>query len=179
MGVTTDGGWNAAGVQALRAKQQDLATDREHEGRTTMSGTIICGVDEKATAREAFDVALDLSQRLDARLLMVHVAAGELDPRETELLLAEIAVEAGMERHTERRVAFGDAVEELASLADEERADLLVVGAGWRGASSAVRLGSVSTILSRRAPCPVVIVPPGVGLRSRLAVSRKRAGFCT
>jgi hypothetical protein len=47
---------------------------------------------------------------------------------------------------------------------------------GGRGAFSAALLGSVSIGLSRRAPCPVVIVPPGVGLRSRLAVSKDNAG---
>lgn len=142
-----------------------------------MPGTIICGVDENAMAREAIEVARDLSERLDARLLIVHVAADDRSPRDAELLLTEIAVEQGLGRGTERRIAFGNAIEELASLADEERADLLVVGARGRGAFSAALLGSVSTGLSRRAPCPVVVVPPGVGLRSRLTVSKNRAGF--
>jgi nucleotide-binding universal stress UspA family protein len=142
-----------------------------------MSGTIICGIDENAMAREAIEVAQDLSERLDSRLLLIHVAADKSSPRDAELLLAEIAVDQGLGRRTERRIAFGDAIEELASIADEERADLLVVGARGRGAFSEALLGSVSAGLSRRAPCPVVIVPPGVGLRSRLAVSTNRAGF--
>ena len=141
-----------------------------------MSGTIICGVDENAMARDAIEVAWDLSERLDSRLLVVHVAADEGSRRDAELLLAEFVVDQWLGRRTERRVAFGDPIEELASIADEERADLLVVGARGRGAFSAALLGSVSTGLSRRAPCPVVIVPPGVGLRSRWAVSKDSAG---
>jgi nucleotide-binding universal stress UspA family protein len=134
-------------------------------------------VDENPMAREAIEVARDLSERLDSRLLLVHVAADEGSSRDAELLLAEIAVDPGVGRRSERRIAFGDAIEQLASIADEERADLFVVGACGRGAFSEALLGSVSTGLSRRAPCPVVIVPPGVGLRSRLAVSKNRAGL--
>jgi nucleotide-binding universal stress UspA family protein len=141
-----------------------------------MSGTIICGIDESPAAREAIDVARDLSVRLGARLVLVHVAANESARRDGELLLAEMVVDRWPGRRVERRVACGSPSEVLASIADEERADLLVVGAarGHRLLSSAV-LGSVATSLSRGAPCPVVVVPPGVGLRSRLALSRNSA----
>jgi universal stress protein A len=140
-----------------------------------MSGTIICGIDESEMAREAIDVARDLSGRLNARLILVNVAADESERHEAELLLAEMVVDRWLGMSVEPRVACGNPSEVLASIADEERADLLVVGAARGHRLLSAALGSVATSLSRRAPCPVVVVPPGVGLRSRLALFRNSA----
>ena len=52
--------------------------------------------------------------------------------------------------------------ERLADLADEEDAELIVVGSRGRGAFTAAFLGSVSNSLIGVARCPVVVVPPGV-----------------
>jgi nucleotide-binding universal stress UspA family protein len=51
--------------------------------------------------------------------------------------------------------------ERLADIADDEHADLIVVGSRGRGAFRAAFLGSVSSSLVGIARCPVLIVPPG------------------
>src|ERR687888_334827 len=51
----------------------------------------------------------------------------------------------------------------LADLADEEDAELIVVGSRGRGRFKAAFLGSVSNSLVGVARCPVLIVPPGAG----------------
>lgn len=61
----------------------------------------------------------------------------------------------------ERRAAVGLPGERLADLADEEDAELIVVGSRGRGAFKAAFLGSVSNSLLGIARCPVLIVPPG------------------
>jgi nucleotide-binding universal stress UspA family protein len=55
----------------------------------------------------------------------------------------------------------GYPAERLADLADEEGAELIVVGSRGRGAFKAAFLGSVSTSLIGVARCPVLVVPPG------------------
>lgn len=150
-----------------------------------MTGTIVCGVDGSAEARAALDVAARLASRLGLRLVLAHVAefahvpdaaTAPLDglvPRAAvaafddaqeeaaERLLAQTAVEAGL-ADAERRVAAGHPAERLAELADEEDAELIVVGSRGRGAFKAAFLGSVSSSLVGVARCPVLIVPPGV-----------------
>jgi nucleotide-binding universal stress UspA family protein len=151
-----------------------------------MGGSIVCGVDGSADSRAALGLAASLAERLEARLVLAHVA--ELDlvpytavrgmggggiaplptipvkPDEQEeagrRLLEQIAAEAGLE-DAERRVAVGFPAERLADLADEEDAELIVVGSRGRGRFKAAFLGSVSNSLVGVARCPVLIVPPG------------------
>ena len=66
----------------------------------------------------------------------------------------------GLEQ-ADRRVVVGHAAERLADLADEEEAEMIVVGSRGRGAFKAAFLGSVSTSLIGVARCPVLVVPPG------------------
>jgi nucleotide-binding universal stress UspA family protein len=65
--------------------------------------------------------------------------------------------------HLERLSISGEAAEELARAAADRKAALLVVGSRGRGSVRAALLGSVSAEVTRRAGCPVVIVPPLAG----------------
>ena len=148
-----------------------------------MKRSIICGLDGSADSRAALGVAIELAEQFDARLVLAHVVeyvhapfatAGAMTGtvprpllidapeqlRAGEQLLAEIADEAGL-AHAERRVVAGFAAERLADLADEEHAELIVVGSRGRGALKAAFLGSVSTSLIGVARGPVLVVPPG------------------
>jgi nucleotide-binding universal stress UspA family protein len=55
----------------------------------------------------------------------------------------------------------GFAADRLADLADEEEAEVIVVGCRGRGALKAAFLGSVSASLIGVARCPVMVVPAG------------------
>ncbi|MGH3837893.1 MAG: universal stress protein, partial [Pseudonocardiaceae bacterium] len=81
-----------------------------------------------------------------------------------ERLLEQVAADAGL-TDAEHRVALGLPSERLADLADEEDAELIVVGSRGRGAFKAAFLGSVSNSLVGVARCPVVIVPRGAAER--------------
>ncbi|MFN8036799.1 MAG: universal stress protein [Acidimicrobiia bacterium] len=63
----------------------------------------------------------------------------------------------------ERVVTDGDAGRALCHLATEREADAIVIGTRGRGAIKRALLGSVSTYVSRHAPCAVVIVPARAG----------------
>jgi nucleotide-binding universal stress UspA family protein len=150
-----------------------------------MDSSIVCGVDRSADSDVALAVAARMANRLGARLVLVHVAepvvkpyshaapfgglsvagplaAEELAAAQEETaarLLKEVAEAAGVD--AERRVAIGLPAERLAEIADEEDAELIVVGSRGRGAFKAAFLGSVSNSLVGIARCPVLIVPPG------------------
>ena len=142
-----------------------------------MTGTILCGVDWRDDSHVAVHVASWLSDRLGARLVLVHIAPTPMattvsvvpggqaelahrEQRDAEELLAEVAASTQLGRQVERRVAFGDPAEQLAALAADEQAALVVVASRGRRRLRSALLGSVSTELAARAPCPVVVVPP-------------------
>jgi len=150
-----------------------------------MEKTIVCGVDGSTDSEAALAAAARLADRLGSRLLLANIVeqvhspyapVGALGPRAVvlepladsleervtagERLLEEMAEKANV-GEAERRVVPGFAAERLADLADEENADLIVVGSRGRGAFKAAFLGSVSTSLIGVARCPVLVVPPG------------------
>jgi nucleotide-binding universal stress UspA family protein len=141
---------------------------------------IVCGVDGSEQARHAASTALRLASRLGARLTLVHVTPTRsvapvdrfpygVDPgafrRSTELAFSEAedafdslssdVAAAGLERE----VRLGEPAAVLAEVATDCDAELIVVGSRGRGAWRSAVLGSVSSDVTRLAPCPVVIVP--------------------
>jgi len=150
-----------------------------------MTGSIICGVDGSADSRAALRVAAGLAERLGTRLLAVHVVQPQysspmgvgggavpllasqrgIDMETAERLLEETVAGAGLSEleraRTEQRVTAGFPAERLADLADEEPAELIVVGSRGRGAFKSAFLGSVSSDLIGIARAPVVVVPHG------------------
>ena len=132
-----------------------------------MVGCIVCGVDGSADSQAALDVAADMAARLRLRLIMANVVEPSPGPTTDQQeavgkgLLTRLSAAIGLER-ADRRVVIGYPAERLADLADEEGAELIVVGSRGRGAFKAAFLGSVSTSLIGIARCPVLVVPPAV-----------------
>jgi nucleotide-binding universal stress UspA family protein len=141
-----------------------------------MAGTVLCGVGWREDSRIAVQVARRLSEALGARLVLAHVAARPITPtvsvvpggraelalreqRDAEELLDEVAASERLGEDVERRVTFGDPAEQLAALAADERAELVVVTSRGRHGLRSALLGSVSSKLAATAPCPVVVVP--------------------
>ncbi|MHB1167812.1 MAG: universal stress protein [Longimicrobiales bacterium] len=60
----------------------------------------------------------------------------------------------------EQEVANGDPAEVILQRAEENDADLLVLGTHGQGALARALIGSVSSLVARRARCPVLMVPP-------------------
>jgi nucleotide-binding universal stress UspA family protein len=149
-----------------------------------MSTAIVCGVDGSPDSSAAVVVAARMAERLGTRLVLAHVAEPVLTyayaapfpgssprPREDHetmaaqqeigtSMLEEAAGGAGI-TDAVHRVAVGFPAERLAEIADDEDAELIVVGSRGRGAFKAAFLGSVSNSLVGVARCPVLIVPPG------------------
>jgi nucleotide-binding universal stress UspA family protein len=157
------------------------------KGDNNMNPPILCGVDGSPDSRLALRVAASLASRLAARLIVVNVVAAPRDPvvptlayapmarpvgpmppmtaRRTdfdveaaEAMLERIATEEGLS-DAELQTSVGIPTERLADLADDEDAELIVVGSRGRGAFKAAFLGSVSNNLVGVARCPVLVVP--------------------
>ena len=144
-----------------------------------MTGSIICGVDGSESARGAARVARSLSSRLGLRLVFVGIvergspddAIGAVAER-----LEGLSESPGdMRGDTGWLVGVGHPADRLVAAAAAEHASLIVVGS--TGPRSSL-LGSISAEVSRRAPCPVVVVPPGADAvdRGEVAVGDRFAG---
>jgi nucleotide-binding universal stress UspA family protein len=150
----------------------------ESEERKEMPASIICGVDGSPDSREALRIAGRLGAQLGLRLIVAHVvppqpradvsaaAPGAVTAATSSVqapsvrMLEQMMRDVGVVR-AERRVEYGLPPERLADLADEERAEVIVVGSRGRGRLAAAFLGSVSSDLIGLARCPVLVVPRG------------------
>lgn len=142
-----------------------------------MAGGIVCGIDDSSGARRAVTVALRLATDLGRPLMLVHVAGGASrfpygdDARRERrrhaiwrhghALIADVRGRYRVETEIQERIEAGDSAVQLARAADEEQAELLVVGSRGRGPLRSALLGSVSDSLECLAPCPLVVAPPG------------------
>ena len=136
-----------------------------------MRGTIVCGVTDTDEGRGALELAAALSERLDLRLVLAHVAEGIASrdgdgvtmkgSRENAAgLVARLAAEHGLADRADQRSAVGDAATMLGQIAAEEAADVVLVGARSRGH---LRRGFKSRLADRlesETPVPVVIASP-------------------
>lgn len=137
--------------------------------------TIVVGVDGSTNSAEAVRFAAALATTFGAEVVAVH-ALGLLDQLEpdgprvpTQPNRDEIAakVEGEWSRGLEeagvphRAVLHdGNAVDVVLQVIDEVDADLVVLGSRGIGDSPILLLGSTSSQVAQRSPCPVTIVPP-------------------
>jgi nucleotide-binding universal stress UspA family protein len=127
-----------------------------------MIGSIICGVDESASARGAARVARDLSGKLGLGLMFVRVVDEGWAEEKVKAIAARLerltSAANDVDHGTRWLIEVGHPADCLVAAAAEAGASMIVVGS--QGARSSL-LGSVSADVSRRAHCPVVVVPPG------------------
>jgi nucleotide-binding universal stress UspA family protein len=141
--------------------------------------SIVVGTDGSESAQEAVRQAVELAARLGATLRIVSayepVPAGRLreeatqvppdlqwmiNPREdvdaTLRGAAEAAREGGVEAETYARQ--GDPADAILDVAEEQGADLIVVGNKGMTGARRFLLGSVPNRVSHHAPCSVLII---------------------
>lgn len=132
-----------------------------------MAGTILCAVDDSEGAGRAVDVAARLCERLDMRLLVVHVVDDEpLSPaarrearRRGERLVAEVMDEHDI-FNADWRVSIGTPSTEIHGMAAEEAPEMIILGSRLRGPRWRPPLrGRLVSELAPSSPCPVLVVP--------------------
>src|SRR5581483_871806 len=154
--------------------------DQAERRARTISGTIVCGVNEAPGGRSAAELARALGVRLGLRLVLVHVVddlpAGTHDSlggrqrrSGAERTLAELASEIG--NGTEKRIVLGSRADALAQVAAEEGADLIVLGSQPTGLGK--RKLRCTLAREHEATTPVLVAPPSTRKRSnhRLSVA--------
>jgi nucleotide-binding universal stress UspA family protein len=127
-----------------------------------MNGVLICGVDDSESAKGAARFARALGSELGLGVIFVRAVDRKAADAEvtaiTERLESLCAGVNGTDCGAAWALEVGHPADALAAAAKKAQAAMIVVGS--TGSRSSL-LGSVSADISRRAPCPVVIVPPG------------------
>ena len=120
---------------------------------------VIVGYDGQPQAADALALGALLARSSDGRLLIAHAHnVGETTSFGRTLFDASRQVPYGVRVET-RAVAHDTPAAALATLADEEHADVVVVGSSHRGSLGRALLGSVGEQLLRRLPCALAVAP--------------------
>ncbi|HET7045663.1 MAG TPA: universal stress protein [Gaiellaceae bacterium] len=148
--------------------------------------TILAGYDGTRSAEQALTRSAELAKAFGSRVVVVSVASPEpvaaggafgLSPYYYAAVAGQTGLrtdEAIWEQHRERVESFfasrgvpvefegvlGRPADEIVLLAEQERADLIVVGTREPGFVERLLGGSVSQGVARRARCDVLIVHP-------------------
>jgi nucleotide-binding universal stress UspA family protein len=122
-----------------------------------MTGSVVCGVDNSASAKQAARVARVLAGKLGLGLVFVRAAEGTTSDVEMTATAERLEELSGCSTDVDCGatwlVVAGHPADCLVDAARKKHAALIVVGSPpWR---------SVSADLWLRAPCPVVVVPLG------------------
>ena len=132
---------------------------------------ILVAVDGSQHARAALDLAVDLAQRYQASLCVLHAFPHVSDllgtPHYESLLAARSMIgqqllesaqtQVGDTVVVETQLIEGPPAPAILRVAEEEGCDLIVIGSRGRGQIAGILLGSVSSTVAQRAHCPVLI----------------------
>ena len=142
---------------------------------------ILCPIDFSDTSTHALAFALSLAKEADARLTVAHVIEAPAVPyagpyprfdgaeRHEQSVRAAVAQieralpaagEHGCE--IEQAIATGKAYREILRIAEEQEADLIVMGVQGRGALDLMIFGSTTQQVVRAAACPVLSIRQAV-----------------
>ena len=131
-----------------------------------MAGSIICGVDDSESAKGAARVARALAGELGRGLVFVRVVEPDAPDAKVSAIAERLerlsAGASDVDCGAGWLVEAGHPADRLVAAAGKADASMIVVGS--TGPRSSL-LGSISAAVSRRAPCPVVVVPPGADAR--------------
>ena len=169
LGSVSDGVIHASPCPVLTVARQDV--------QTAEIRNIVCPVNFTEVARDSLRVAAGTALRFGARLIVAHVIEGTDVP---ERAADERRLRSWIEPEVQDRTAFtqlvvhGGASERVLDLAEEEKADLLVIGAQHHLFRETTVIGTTSERLIRFASCPVLIVPREVEARVKQRIESEQ-----
>jgi len=135
-----------------------------------MAKTIVFPTDFSTASDSALEHAAALAKSMGASLLIVHVeepplayGGGELyyglpEPDSGRILAMLEAVKPKDPAVSfTHRLTMGDPAGEIVRIAEDEGAELIVLGTHGRTGVTRLLMGSVAEVVVRRAPCPVLV----------------------
>ncbi|MGH2555772.1 MAG: FAD-dependent oxidoreductase [Actinomycetota bacterium] len=132
---------------------------------------MVVGTDGSPTATAARDAALRLAKKFRAELLILCA----YDPPRMNRRVAEDVIRRSLDAAARQKVtatgeiAQADPAEMIIDAAEQESADLIIVGNKGMGQATRFRLGSVPDRVAHYAPCDLLIVDTTRSDRSRRA----------
>ena len=117
--------------------------------------TLLVAYDGSDQARRALEIALQLVKRGDRRLTILTVDDGKDDRAASSFEAAVLAKEQGVD--AKRLLVKGHAAEEILKAAQEENADLILIGAYGRSRFLAALFGSTVDDVVHNAAIPVMV----------------------
>jgi len=136
-------------------------------------------LDGSALAEQALPFALKLTQRLNAKLLLLRATevpklVTDTPNHELEVIQSaedymagvyQTLIDSSLKLHTDSEkaqtlVIYGDKAKEIAEIAPFEKADLLVMSTHGRTGLSRLLLGSVAARILRQSEIPVILLRP-------------------
>ncbi|MFL6523269.1 MAG: universal stress protein [Nitrososphaera sp.] len=138
-----------------------------------MFENILVAVDGSKHSDAAFDVAIDIAQKYDSQLFVLHVYQGGTGPGTLvspgfeddmrsigQQILDSYDAKAKQKGLQNVRMFLeeGDAAKRIMEIANEIDCGLLLMGSRGRGGFKELLLGSVSHKVANHADCPVLIV---------------------
>lgn len=136
---------------------------------------VLIAVDGGTFAAHAAERGLELANELGAEVALLTVVdpcslpMGVTDDEESWLAMARQEGKDLLNAFASTRISptlkfveTGSPIEKIVEAARNWPADLIVVGTRGRSALSSLVLGSVAQGVLRHAPCPVLVVRPGV-----------------
>ena len=133
---------------------------------------ILVAIDGSPQSSAALEVAIDMAQHAPATLTLLHAFPHVSDLLGTpyyehlaaartmigDQLLNAARVQVGDRMPVDTQLLEGPAAEAIVRTAEAEGHDLIVVGSHGQGRLRGMPLGSVSSAVTQRAPCPVLVV---------------------
>jgi nucleotide-binding universal stress UspA family protein len=118
---------------------------------------IVCAVDFSDQSKAALKAAIDLSGKLSAELVLLHVGAvqgSELSELEKQARAAGLTKVSSV-------VEEGDPSSRIVAFAEKGQFDLVIMGTHGRTGRAASLAGSVAETVVRRSHCPVLTLHDG------------------
>jgi nucleotide-binding universal stress UspA family protein len=136
---------------------------------------IVCPIDFSPASSRAIEYAASLANQADARLTVMHVIELPMDPVETappdvheyrqqlvararERLKEAISDHSRQTCEIDELLLVGRAYKEILRVAQDQFADLIVMGVQGRGAVDLMFFGSTTNHVVRQAACPVLTI---------------------
>jgi nucleotide-binding universal stress UspA family protein len=132
---------------------------------------VIVGVDGRPHDADALALAELLHRALDARILLAHVTESEAPEQpDAQEITSRAAETIGVASQTIRTGPM-PAADGLCELAQEKRAEILVLGSSHRGPVGRIVPGAVTSRVLARAPCAIAVAPAGYADRHRGSIA--------